>query len=446
MTVSAQSAVIFDFKPNCISENLGFINLTSDETEPSDPQDSKINPSLQLALAKLEQDARNKGADAVIINSVSHHRTNDGKKSKQRTKLKAQAFKMCADDVSLSSIAAPYNAKGYQVLRYSYEISYNPDDFKTKSAHNLAKSIILPKEDISIVTGVYGVELGSHITDTVQKLGPPSIEISLNDNQVLYGYGRELWFTFNNETLSHVTSKQNILNAAGLNILGFRPGFDDTLWKVDGLAQQKSDITTVKSTITSSFVQKTKNELLISSGNKNLTLNFEEFDSTDSFNKQLLLTHFTLANTSPHLLNSPQLLTQQQKSWLFDKLSPTKPEKFTLNELKQHIPFPHKVNIASDDGTWWLLGNHILIKFEQQVAKQVKISESLFVDSNEQSFLSSINSLEIPLSKAEMLIQFSEAIDNFDIVDVETTEYTIQAKYDSYEDDGVLYELEISYF
>ena len=44
------------------------------------------------------------------------------------------------------------------------------------------------------------------------------------------------------------------------------------------------------------------------------------------------------------------------------------------------------------------------------------------------------------------MLQFSDAIDNFEFVDIERPEYTMQAKYDSYEDDAVLYELEFSYF
>ncbi|MEZ9593792.1 hypothetical protein AB4298_04070 [Shewanella sp. 10N.261.52.F9] len=445
-TNAAQNTVILDYKPNCVEKDFGLINLSSDEIEISNSQDKKINPSLKSALLKLEQDALNRGADAVIINTVSHHRTNYGKKNKQRTKLEAQAFKMCPDDKSLSSIAAPFNAQGYQVLRYSYEVTYNPDDFQTKSAYKLAQAIKLPKENISIATGVYGMKIGSHISDTIKKLGPPSIEISLDDNQVLYGYGRELWFTFNNDTLTHVTSKQNILNIAGLNILGFRPGFDDTLWKVDGVAQRKSDIATVKENITSNVLQKSADELVINSNNQELTLSFEKFNSTDSYQKQLLLTHFTLTDTSPHTARKPQQLTQQQKQWLFNKISPTKPESFTLNQLRQNIPFAHKVNIANDGDTWWLLGNHILVKFDQQAPRQIKISESLFSDKDELAFLGSINSLKLPLLKEEMMLQFSDAIDNFEFVDIERPEYTMQAKYDSYEDDAVLYELEFSYF
>ncbi|WP_108946779.1 hypothetical protein [Shewanella halifaxensis] len=445
--------IIFDYLPNCITKDLGVLEVISQETESDIQQGNNLQKkerlnSIHLAILALNKEAKQKGADAVIINNVNHHITNyENNKKKQYTRIVANAFIMCTNDKTLSNKAAPYNAKGLQVTNYAYKLTFEPDSLEKTSAYDIAKTIKLPEEIVSISTGAFGVTIGSSFTETISKLGPPSIEIILDNNQILYGYGRRLWLTFKESSLINVTSKQTILSGAGLNTLGFRPEFDESLWKIDGVAAKKSDITTVKKVLKPTYLQHSSNKILLETKDQELILDFNSVSSTTTYKNQLKLADFTLKTTDKAPQRKPKRLNKKHKKWLLDKLlSPNAAGQFTLNELKQHIPFAHKLNIASDNDSWLLVGSNILVKFDKQTPKQVKISESLFADSNEQSFLSSINSLEIPLSKAEMLIQFSEAIDNFDIVDVETTEYTIQAKYDSYEDDSILYELEISYF
>ncbi|MCK8046640.1 hypothetical protein MSG37_17265 [Shewanella sp. 1CM18E] len=445
--------IIFDYLPNCVADDLGVIKVISQEPESNIQQNKnlqnneKLN-SLRLALLALTKEAKRKGADAVIITNVNHHITkHENDKKSQYTKIEANGFIMCANDKSLSNTPAPYNAKGYQVTNYTYELTFIPNSLEKKSAYDIAKTIKLPEENVSISTGAFGVKIGSNFAETIAKLGPPSIEIILDNNQILYGYGRRLWFTFREGSLINITSKQTILSGAGLNSLGFRPKFDESLWKIEGVAVKKSDITKVKDVLTSTDFQLASDQILLKKKDQELVLDFNSFSSTATYESQLKLANFTLRTSDKESSGKPKQLPQQHKQWLLNKfLSPTTAGQFTLNELKQRIPFTHKINIASDYNTWLLIGNHILIKFDEQVPKQVKISESLFSDTNEHSFLSSISLLEIPLSKAEMIDQYNEAVDNYDIVDIETTTYSLQARYDSYEDDALLYELEISYF
>lgn len=449
--------VIFNHKPSCIEKDLGVISLKTEDLEMLDQEGNPQEKSLSLAVAQLSQKAIGNGADAVIITHVNHRVTNYSSRFKPasdeyvrktlNTHIQAQAFKMCVDNKALSTIAAPYNAEGYKVHKLSYEYTFDVDELSSPSPYQLAQKILLPPANVSFSEGVYGIMLGSNIKQTIEKLGPASIEFRLADNQFILGYGRNLWFIFYQDKLEKVTSRLGLLNAVGLNTIGFRDGFDDTRWKIEGKLPQKSDINQVKSALSSKKVQQSTNQLLVGSNQQALLLEFEVFHPEMASVPQHLLTHFTLSQLNKTVeIGTPAILTAPQKEWLFKRLAPNDSSHLTLDELTSQIPLAIKINIASDNNTWWLVGNHILLSFNNQRLEKVKLTEPLFSDVNENVFASSINALNLPIDKQGMLAYFSSAADNFEQVDIETDQFTIQAKYESYDDNAKLYELDIFYY
>ena len=449
--------LIVDYKPSCITQELGVIAVKTDDLEISDLETNQQEKSLSLALTQVRQLAHDKGADAVIITHVNHRVTNYKSRFKPtsddyirktlNTHIQAQAFKMCADDRTLSAVAAPYNAQGLKVHKFSYEYTFDVGELSPKSPYQLAQKIALPPANVSISKGIYGIKLGSTIQDVITTLGPASIEIKLERNQLVLGYGRNLWYLFNQDKLTVVSSRLDLLNNAGLNAIGFREGFDDIHWKVEGVAPQKSDINQVKLALASQQVQTKPNQLLVKDNQQDLLLEFETFHPEIASEPKHLLTHFTLSQKNSSLKeNIPANLTTSQEEWLFKHLALSAPSLLTLDELTSQVPLAIKINIASDDNFWWLVGNHILLRFNHQQLEQIKLTEPLLANASESAFNKSINSMKLPLDKQGMLTYFSDAIDNFEQVDIETDKFTIQAKYESYDDNAELYELAIQYY
>lgn len=449
--------LIVDYKPSCITKDLGVIDLKTADLEILDQETNQQEKSLSLALNQVRQQAHEKSADAVIITHVNHRVTNYKSRFKPtsddyirktlNTHIKAQAFKMCPDDRTLSPVAAPYNAEGYKVHKLSYEYTFDVDELSSKSPYQLAQKIALPPANVSVSEGVYSLKLGSTIQDVVKTLGPASIEIKLKRNQLVLGYGRNLWYLFTQNKLEIVSTKLDLLNNTGLNTIGFREGFDDTHWRIEGVSAQKSDINQVKLALASKQVNAKTNQLLVKDNQQALLLEFEVFHPEMASVPQHLLTHFTLSQLNETVeIGTPAILTAPQKEWLFKRLAPNDSSHLTLDELTSQIPQAIKINIASDNNTWWLVGNHILLSFNNQRLEKVKLTEPLFSDVNENVFASSINALNLPIDKQGMLAYFSSAADNFEQVDIETDQFTIQAKYESYDDNAKLYELDIFYY
>ncbi|ABZ77055.1 conserved hypothetical protein [Shewanella halifaxensis HAW-EB4] len=455
---TSSDAVIFNYKPNCIEKELGSISLKTEDVDSLTQEDVTQDRSLSIALEQLRHIATKKGADALIITHVNYHITKytekfreasnvDAKHNRLNTQVQAQAYKMCTSDKSLSKEAAPYNAEGYIVHSFSYEYTINLDDSNSLSPFKLSRQIILPPANISIAKGVYGIKLGASIKETLEKLGPASIELMLEDKQIIMGYGRNLWFIFSKGKLSMVTSKLHMLNGAGLNAIGFREGFDDTRWKIEDVSLQNDDMKHVQLTLSSSMTQKSDNQLIIEENQQHLLLDFDKFHPEKASSSKQLLTHFTLTpiNKSLDMSERPNLTSSQQE-WLFERLAPQNGQTLTLDELKNHIPFANKLNIANDDNVWWLVSNNILLRFNDQQLEKVKLSDSLFYNTSDNTFISTINALKLPLEKQGMLAHFNDAIDNFEQVDIEREHFSILAKYESYDDNAALYELDIFYY
>lgn len=60
--------------------------------------------------------------------------------------------------------------------------------------------------------------------------------------------------------------------------------------------------------------------------------------------------------------------------------------------------------------------------------------------------LNTIERLGLPTDKQSLLHEYSDAIDNFDSVDIERDTFALLATYESDEDTAEIYELELNYF
>ncbi|WP_299010101.1 hypothetical protein [uncultured Shewanella sp.] len=363
------------------------------------------------------------------------------------TELNAQLFTLCENDKSLSDERTIYNQDGYEIQIKEFKYTLDLSTVKPKTPIELANTIILPPAHISFSTGVYGINLGTSTANTAEKLGPPSVIITLNNQEEMWGYGRNLWFTYSADKLTSISSEWSNLNSSGKNSIGFRSGFDDIHWLVDGVVPQNSQIEQVRNSLSQYDIKESQTEIIITEKNRSLKLKFEVFHPEAKNKPELLLTHFTLtASQHQTKKNTRPPLTPKQVHWFYEHLQPKNVEKLTLKSLLNQIPQTSKINIANDNMQWWLVGDNVFLQFDDNTLSQAHIKASIFKDSKNSPFLQSIKSLQLPLTKQGMLASYKNAIDNYDEIEVSQEHFNIIAKFESEMDNAAMYDLIFTYY
>ncbi|QQX82056.1 hypothetical protein JK628_09715 [Shewanella sp. KX20019] len=453
-----EETLIVDYKPNCIVEILAPITFNKTALKYQYLGPIEESPAFALALQQLRQDATALGADVMLFTKIRNNkisvtnrtRRKTGAKIRTETSLKmhfeAQPYTLCKDDRSFSNERAPYRADGYVLQTMQHQYTLTSKIITPKKPIEIAQAITLPPANISLATGVYDINLGASTAQTAKKLGPPSIILTLEKNEKIWGYGRHLWFTYSADKLKSVSSELALLTGAGRNSIGFRDGFDDTNWQIEGKVAQKSPIEQVRKSLSQHDIKETVEQITMTQKQQRLILQFDKFHPTTRDNPVTLLTNFTYSSdiSEPKKQIMPPL-TAAQEQWLYKHLQPDNVELLTLPNLLKQIPQANKINIANDKKQWWLVGNNVQLQFHDMELNQAHISESLFTDSNSDAFFQSVKSLQLPLDKQGMLAFYKDANDNYDEVDITREHFNLIAKFESEEDDAIVYDLVFTY-
>ncbi len=453
-------ATLLDYQPSCIDKSLPPLTIevvAGDYVDDGAPEESQ---AFKQALKALQVQASEQGADAVALTKVNNHVTNATKKlevnyTKSRssydksftrltTHLEAKLFKLCSSDKSLTSQRTKFNAQGYQIKSFSY--AYTMELPVDESPAILAKNIQVPPAEVSLNTGVYGLNLGAKSEQVSERLGPPSIEITLEDDMAVWGYGRSHWFIFSDHQLIEVRSQSPYMSAYGRNLIEPRDGFDDISWKVNGTIPQKTSIDKVINQLEQTNNLVGTNFISMSHQDTQLKLSFDLFHPSSMEEPVALLTQYQLKSNVSHKSYTPNTPTKSQLNQLESLLNLNKSRQPSLEELQDIYPAMSRLNI-SGSGVWWLLGNHLQVQFQDDKLTKLRVSPAVFAQEDSlESYYSSIKGLGLPTNKQSLLKQYTDASDNFDMVDLYRDDFALIAKYESDELRAEIYELEVEYF
>lgn len=459
-------ANILDYQPKCIIETLSPITIdvpTQDYVDMGVPEESQ---AFKQALHTLRVKATQQGADAISLTSVRNHimhatkqvsvnYTNSSTQHKRintrlTTHLEAELFKLCLHDKSLSKQRSKYNSQGYRIetISYSYTMTL-PED---QSPASLAKKKLVPAPHISLKTGAYGIELGMATEQVSDRLGPPSIEVNLDNNETSWGYGRSLWFIFSNNRVIEINSRTPTLTVYGKNLIEPRDGFDDIRWLVNGAVPQNATLSDALIELPQARKLVDERILHISNQAAKLQLSFEIFHPKNLSEPVSLLTEYQLRLQSNKGANQKRYAsitpTESQLSALFSLLSLSQVNKPSLSQLLQIYPKMSRLNISAT-GIWWLIGDHLQVQYNDERLSKIKVSPAVFAatqNDTQAPFLQAIIQLGLPTNKQSLLKQYADADDNIDMVDLERDDFYLVAKYESDEANSEIYELEIEYF
>jgi hypothetical protein len=447
---------ILDYHPHCLPVTLD--NIAYNQSYLIESSSIDNNSELNQSLLHVRELAKTAGADAIIINNVADYsRTVKLKKrnklsptiievgviqTKRSITINAEAIRFCEKDRRISAINTPFNSAGHK-----YKTTYTT---KSPLPVNERQAMVHQAQDIESVdptitlTSVFGVALGSTAAQLLEKLGPPSVKLTLDGDTHAWIYGRDILFILVNEIFVAANYGDLLLNSSGKNQIKYNHNYDDMIWNVLSKIHYKSELSLVQALLGENLIKEDEFTYYLRDNEQELQLRFESFISTSNMTPETKLIGFTLSSHKKHPLKNLirfMPLNQAKLQALFSKGNSTLVAKSYINpKIENTFNF-------TQSGQWHMLTNNILIQLNNEEIDHVKLLSGLTTqEESTQSFSHLLNKLSLPSTKEDFMGKYPNAEDNFDSVIVSDDRYFIEAIFDSESNNAKLVELDIKYF
>jgi pterin-4a-carbinolamine dehydratase len=440
---------ILDFKPNCsptIINQLAVrdVYLTEDFQSQTDQQ---IELSMfDTSMIKLQRAAKQQHADAIMLmalNKTTITKSSHTSDYKRVIEYQADLVTFCTDDRSLSATPTPYNHLGKKltVTTFNWQVSETAEE----SLASLAKAVKKPQADVSF-THVYGIPMSASSQVLFSTLGPASVQLSLEKNQSAWLYGRNLWFILINDKVEFASSTTALLSAYGKNWISFNDNFDDNPWTLFGKINIRDELADVLTQSDHKAVKISSHQYAIKHQNNTLIMDFADYKPNATKPVNTELTQFTL-----HSNHFTQPIAQIQFSPIdtqgFSSVVSGKNATLADRSAARYINNNQQNSFnLTQDKQWFMLSSFILVKQADEVITRVKLTSALTTEKYTQgTFAQAAVALNLPQTKSEFMAHYPDAEDNYDSVNIDADNYTIEAIFESEQDNALLVEFEISY-
>ena len=183
--------------------------------------------------------ASEKNADAIILTA----REFKSPAKRGHAKLASSHFELsytadlidgCQSPLILTSKLTPYNHNGdKQVDLGTLSVAAKRFEVPTKK-QQVDPGPELTSTDVSLASGVSGVKIGNSVEQVKDKFGQPSVNIQLDKNFKVWGYGRGLWLVFEQGKLVNLSNKQAFLSQELINLIPVIEQLDFANWSING--------------------------------------------------------------------------------------------------------------------------------------------------------------------------------------------------------------------
>jgi hypothetical protein len=428
---------ILDYYPECFSGQTE-LAVVSARLKTDDPMAGlSAVAGFQQLLQQLQQQAAASGAEALTIEKIDksapvqfQKRYNDGHTA--TVKISAKLLHYCADNKTLSERQPPYNSMGQKIIK------------STKLLSIAAKQIVIQHDApvdlykdpanyiVSVQQGVAGVLPGQSKAQVMALLGQPSVQIQLNNQQQMWGYGRKVWLTFA-DTLLWISTDSDLLSNYALNRIDLRDAYDNTNWSIEGKVPLKSRESLVLAKLPGQF-QKQAGYLVQQQNQLKLALQFESFKNNNSNTTEQLLTGFTLSGAEKTAAGMATYSSQQLEHWL-QRLSANS----DVISLPAQIPV-HQLHRGTD-GSWLLVGNYLSLQYSHDRLAKLHLGESMFGQHDTKELHQLIVAAGYPLTKAEFMTKYPDAFDSGYELQLYLDDKTLVAVFNSEAGTAVIEEL-----
>ncbi|GFD93541.1 hypothetical protein KUL156_37890 [Alteromonas sp. KUL156] len=235
--------------------------------------------------------------------------------------------------------------------------------------------------NISLKEGVFGVKAGMKTIDAFKILGVPTSEVALNDSDVLYSFGRNLWLVAKNDKVHIVTNKNNWISSTLKSLIAFDERNLNS-WKIDGHIEKRATKQQVLESLDGEFIDDAKFRLNADSNDIGLEIEFVK----DSFSKgaMLIVNEFRYGNLTDNVSMDANYIndnTQGRYDTIDDMIRENTKNKDAT--LISDLPYyPIFTAYGADKQKIYAYDNHLILIADDEEIKKIYIAETLFHNTN----------------------------------------------------------------
>jgi hypothetical protein len=403
--------------------------------------DKKVANATQFLIKKLLRIASDQKAQAVLL---IDREIDDKNADYFYLSFTAQLVTLCEPVQGYAKKLTPYNKFGVEQHRLNigvvkgWEKQINVNVFA-----NQRQSPTITNRTISASTGFFGIALESAYSQVIEKLGTPTFAMQFNERQQLLAYGRDIWLTFKDNKLVHVTNQNIWLSRELVNMLDFDERFEEQDWQLEGK-------------ITNNQAREEAKRLIANSGSSNKlkthhdksTLHIHTEASRNSHTKVNTnkVTGFTLELSDSAISLIPELpdssgVTQVISTYIND----TDRDEILIEQLKAFA-----IGRARIDSTSELLfyDNHLVVAVRGTSINKLHYIERVFAEHSseeDQAWIFNRVSQGQSLEKV-MQILGSDAFNFDDTVEVDAASYTKKLFFEQINGQNKLIAAEVSVY
>jgi hypothetical protein len=278
---------ILDYYPNCSYEVL-------DSTEVK--VKTVIVPEVEVItqlLLNLREKAKSAGADALIL---KNRRMNNFRGTKIfYLSYKAEFIKKCNEPHTKNRKLTPVDQKGIET--YGKELTKLRFELKLPKKVELNRPQITNAE-VSVINGMYGIKIGADYQQVLDTFGDPSVELSIQPDELIVGYGRRHWLFFHENKLVNIQNKSPLLSQELINLIPLRDFFDKFPWKINNKLNRGSSLAEIQSMLKIKTSLNRDNQLIVNQLGNILTLDFSYIKNPNNNQKSYKLVGFSLKSDS----------------------------------------------------------------------------------------------------------------------------------------------------
>jgi hypothetical protein len=407
-------------------------------------------------IQKLIGIASKKNAQGILLidretdkrNSENNEKSTDYKRNSAFKYLNlsftAELITLCEPVPGYAKKSTPYNKLGVKQHKLNigvvkgWEKKINMDIF---TYQRLTPTIT--DRIISASTGFFGIALGSPYSHVVEKLGTPTFVLQFTERQKLLAYGRDIWMTFKDKKLVHVTNQQIWLSTELVNMLDFDERFEEQNWLLEGKIINNQPTEEAKRLVAHSG---SNNQLIIHHDKNTLHIHTEASHNSHTNKHSNKVIGFTLELSDSKISLTPNLPNQSAVNQLISAyIKDIDRDEVLIEKLKTAAIGRARIDSVSE---LLLYDNHLVVARQGTSINKLHFIERVFAkQSSDETQAWTFNRISQGQSLEQIMQIFgADAFSYDDTVEVDAANYTKKLFFENTNGQNKLIAAQISVF
>lgn len=407
----------------------------------------------KVFLHALQKKAAAQGGDALILNEIkSSLEFAEQRKGHSEHRLRiegsARLIKFCEGNQQLSKRNTRWNEHGEIQSVQDQGVTSISFNMTVNSTKTQTEAEVLPtlSKDISLSSGIFGLQPGMSRTQVEQLIGRADAEIQLPNGLQALGYGRNTWLIFS-DTLQQIQTKRRFLSGYGQNLLAFHDHFDNNNWLIEDKVSYKMTLAEVRGQLPQAS-DAGSDQLQLKNQQQQLLLTFDKFSPVHQQAPTSMLTGYVLKKARQKQLTLQVPVVKPE--FYHSVLQQLQPMQLSQSPLWSELTIPaglpqHLFRV--EKAQWRILGDYVQLQIENDQVKKLRISDRIFFRPEQVSIFNELyQALGLPSQKQQLLNMFSDGELYHEKFNLYRDNFHLQVSFDSDADNAKPEEVILSYF